>query len=89
MKTKTTSLILVILALTFATALPGHARRRLGTAIEGTIQTVTPQTKHATLLTKDGKTITFRWHETTVFVPETPAPQRIACQSGLLRIIAR
>ena len=72
MKTKTPSLILLVLALTFATALPGHASRRLGTAIEGTIQTVNPQTKHATLLTKDGKTITFRWHETTVFLPETP-----------------
>ena len=71
MKSNPSMLTITALVLSFALATPSYARSR-GTSIEGTIQTVNLQTKHATMLTKDGKTLTFRWHEMTKFVPPTP-----------------
>ena len=70
---KSNPLILTITAfvLSLAFVTPSHARSR-GTSIEGTIQSVNVQTKHATMLTTDGKTLTFRWHEMTKFVPPAP-----------------
>ncbi len=66
MKTTTSILTLIIAFSLFLTA-PSRAGR-FGTELEGTIQTVNIETKHATMLTKDGKTITFRWTETTKFI---------------------
>ena len=71
MKTQLRSIALIAFALTLAFAPPGHARR-FSTELEGTIQTVNLETKHATLLTKDGRLISFRWHEMTQFTPAAP-----------------
>ena len=68
---KSFSLTLITIALTLAFAAPSHARR-LGTELEGTIQTVNLETQHATMLTKDGRTISFRWLETTKFTSTAP-----------------
>ena len=70
MKSKPSILMITALVLSVVFTTPSYARSR-GTSIEGTIQTVNLQTKHARMLTKDGKTLTFRWHEMTKFVPPT------------------
>ena len=70
MKTKSLLTALAAIALSLTATTPSHARR-LGTEIEGIIQTVNLETKHATMLTKDGKAISFRWHETTKFTTAT------------------
>ena len=71
MKSKSSLIIIVVLALSFSFTAPMQARR-LGTTIEGTVQTVDAKTKHITIVTKDGKTISFRWTETTKFVNAAP-----------------
>ena len=69
MKIKASILIAIVLSLFFAA--PSQAGR-LGTKIEGTITSLDAATKHATLVTKDGKSVSFRWTETTKFVTATP-----------------
>ena len=70
MQTKTSLIALIVIALSLAFTAPSHARG--GATVEGTIQTLDLKTKHATLLTKKGKTISFYWKETTTFVNANP-----------------
>ena len=70
MKIKTSLLALIIIALSLAFTAPSHARG--GATVEGTIQTLDLKTKHATLLTTRGKTISFHWTQATVFSTASP-----------------
>ena len=67
MKSTSSLLAIAVLALSLTFTAPAQARR-LGTQIEGTVQTVDSKTKHVTIVTKDGMSISFRWTETTKFV---------------------
>ena len=68
MKPKPSILTILLLGLSLAFTTPSQARSNNGSTVEGTIQTLDLKTKHATLVTKKGKTISFYWKETTTFV---------------------
>ena len=70
MQTKTSLIALIVIALNFAFTAPSHARG--GATVEGTIQTLDLKTKHATLLTTKGKTISFHWTEATKLATASP-----------------
>ena len=72
MRTKTTLLAILIIALSLAFTAPSHARSNNGSTVEGTIQTLDLKTRHATLLTTKGKTIAFHWTDAVTFVTATP-----------------
>ena len=60
----------LIIALSLAFTAPGHARG--GSTVEGTIQTLDLKTRHATLLTTKGKTISFHWNLIAEFTTANP-----------------
>ena len=68
MKIKT--YLIIIIALSLAFTAPSHARG--GATVEGTIQILDLKTKHATLLTTRGKTISFHWTQATMFATASP-----------------
>ena len=72
MKPKPSILTILLLGLSLAFTTPSQARSNNGSTVEGTIQTLDLKTKHATLVTKKGKTISFYWKETTTFVTASP-----------------
>lgn len=69
---KSTSLPAIILALSLAFTAPGHARSNNASTVEGAIQTPDLKARHATLVTKKGKTISFHWNEIAEFTTATP-----------------
>ena len=72
MKPKPSILTILLLALSLAFTTPSQARSNNGSTVEGTIQTLDLKTKHATIVTKNGKTISFHWTEMTKFVTASP-----------------
>lgn len=61
-----------IIALSLAFTAPGHARSNNASTVEGIIQTLDLKTKHATLVTKNGKIISFHWNAIAEFTTATP-----------------
>lgn len=66
LRTSRTLRILATLIFILCLSTPSEARR-LGRRVEGMVQGCDVATKHATLLTNDGKTLVFRWLNSTTF----------------------
>ena len=66
------SILPILIALSLAFTAPGHARSNNASTVEGTIQTLDLKTKHATLVTKKGKTLSFYWTAMAEFTTAAP-----------------
>ncbi|MEO6755484.1 MAG: hypothetical protein ABIP85_27245 [Chthoniobacteraceae bacterium] len=66
------SLALAIIALSLVFTAPGHARSNNASTVEGTVQTLDLKARHATLVTKKGKTISFHWNAIAEFTTAAP-----------------